>query len=127
MEVFTQELLQFHGNGKHRHNWLKLKEIFLRNIQLVEQAAIVKDQHHGTLLLAIAHDISSSFRASLIVTLMLMYQMEFLAEETNNFFIFEVRQFFDYITPQEAECASQECKNSILCKHMTNLKTNIDF
>lgn len=117
MDAFAQELLQFHGNGKHRQNWLSLKELFVRHSHLVEQAALDRHDSNGTLLLAYAHEISSTFRASLIVTLMLMYQMEFLADETHNLFIFEVRQFFEYITPQEAECASEECKRK---KHRKN-------
>lgn len=109
MEGFAQNVLQFHGNGKHRHNWINLKDTFRVHYQLVEQAAITKDEQTGqTLLLSCAHEISSTYRASLIVTLMLSYQMEHLSEESNDIFITEVSQFFDYITPQEAECASEE-------------------
>ena len=112
MDAFVQELLQFHGNGKHHYNWLHLKDTFSRNSHLVELAAMDKNAETGrTTLLAYAHEVSSTLHASLIVTLMLMYQMESLTEENYNVFMFEVRQFFDYITPQEAECASQERKN----------------
>lgn len=111
MEVFINELMQFHGNGKHKQNWLHLKELFMRNSQLVEQAAMQKHGDCGnTLLLAYAQHISSNFRASLIVTLMLTFQKEFLSEDSCEVFISEVRLFFDFITPQEAECASEECK-----------------
>ena len=111
MDAFFQELFQFHGNGKHKQNWRCLKEIFLRNSQIVEQAASEKhEQTGGTTLLLYAHGISSSYRASLIVALLLTYQMEYLSEDVNELFIFEVRHFFDYITPQEAECASEECE-----------------
>lgn len=109
MEAFTQNVLRFHGNGKHRQNWINLKDTFRVHSQLIEQAAMTKNEQTGqTLLLSCAHEISSTYRASLIVTLMLSYQMEYLSEESNEIFISEVSQFFDYITPQEAECASEE-------------------
>ena len=114
MDAFTQSLLQYHGNGKHKQNWNYLNEIFQFNILLVEEAALQKNEETGvTVLLSYAHEISNSFRASLIVTLMLMYQMENLNEESYDVFISEVSNFFDYITPQEAECASEECKMQI--------------
>lgn len=108
MNEFIQELLQFHGNGKHKSNWANLKESFRRNRWLVEKYALEMNDQMGSTLLHAAHNISSSLCASLIVTLMLTYQMEFLCENKNDLFVSEVLQIFDYITPQEAECASQE-------------------
>ena len=116
MDEFVQDLLHYHGNGKHKYNWLRLRDHFARNCPIVEAAALQINHETGaTMLLAYASHVSSTLRASLIVTLMLVYQMEFLSDDSHEFFMSEVLHFFDYITPQEAECASEECKyNSII-------------